>query len=394
MVRELVIELYLLLFKIQFNFLKIFPLKNKITFVASFNDNSLFVYSELKQQRIPQEVVFLCESSSFNEIKKNVDANVLLFQPNKIIDMLKSIYHLATSKNIIIDNYFGFLSAVTFKKEVQCTQLWHAAGAIKTFGLKDKSISLRTKRAKKRFQKVYNQFDHVIVGSDEMADIFKKAFNLSENKILYTGIPRTDLFYNEKYQAAKKEELLRQNPRLKDKKIILYVPTFRDGSLNNFELHLNLEHMYRELSGKYVILIKLHPAIKNRLMIEKRLEGFVFDYSAYDNVNDLLFITDYLITDYSSIPYEFSLFEKPMIFYPYDLVEYQEKRGFWGPYEDLVPGPVVYETKDIIEIIKNDQFDYEMIRNFARTWNKYSLGKSSKNLVSSIFRKKFHLKQN
>ncbi|MGE8206615.1 CDP-glycerol glycerophosphotransferase family protein [Heyndrickxia sp. NPDC080065] len=385
MVREFLIKLYLLLFKIQFNFFKLFPLQDKIVFVVSFKDNSLFVYEEMKRRKIRQKVVFLCESSSFNVIKNNVDAQVLLFESKNIIDMVKAIYYLAISKNIIVDNYFGFLSAVSFKDGVQCTQLWHAAGAIKTFGLKDKSVSLRTKRAKERFQRVYNQFDKVIVGSDEMAEIFKKAFNLSENNILYTGIPRTDIFYNQEHQEMKRRELFRQNPQLKDKKIIFYVPTFRDDSLDSFDFQLDLDQMCRELSGNYVVLIKLHPAIKNRPIIEKRLEGFVFDYSTYANVNDLLFLTDYLITDYSSIPYEFSLLEKPMIFYPYDLVEYQEQRGFWGRYEDLVPGPVVYETKDIIEVIKNNQFDYEKIRDFSRTWNKYSLGRSSENLVNSLF---------
>ncbi|MEK5524010.1 CDP-glycerol glycerophosphotransferase family protein [Heyndrickxia sp. FSL W8-0423] len=394
MVREFLIELYLLLFKIQFNFFNLFPLKEKVTFVVSFKDNGLFVYNEMKKKQIPCKIVFLCEKSSYSEIKKNVDSEVLLFEIKNFKNFIKSIYHLATSKHIIVDNYFGFLAAINFKDEVECIQLWHAAGAIKTFGLKDKSVSFRSNHANIRFQRVYNKFEKIIVGSDEMAEIFKEAFNISENNILYTGIPRTDLFYNENYQNLIREELLGKNPLFKHKKVIFYVPTFRDGSLNDFELHLDLDQLYRELSKEYVVIIKLHPAITNKLMINKKFDNFVFDFSSYSNVNDLLFITDYLITDYSSIPYEFSLLEKPMIFYPYDLEEYQQQRGFWGPYEKLVPGPIAYETQDIIKIIKNDQFDYEQIRTFAKTWNKYSKGTSSENIVNCLFNKKSFMKQN
>lgn len=383
MVREFLVELYLLFIKIQFNFFKLFPLKDKVTFIVSFKDNCHFVYNEMKKQQITDQIIFLCEASSFEYIKKNIDEKVLLFEANSVKDMVKSVYHIATSKNIIIDNYFAFLSAVTFKEGVQCTQLWHAAGAIKCFGMKDKSNSRRSKRSLRRFQRVYSHFDKVIVGSDAMVEIFKEAFNLNDANFLYTGIPRTDLFYNEEYQITIKKRLLSDNPHLKNKKVIFYVPTFRDN-LSDFNLVLDVEKMFAELGTTHVLMIKLHPAIKNKLEIDNKLKDFVFDYSTYDNINDLLFITDILITDYSSIPYEFSLLNKPMIFYPYDLAEYQASRGIWGPYESLVPGPVVFDTEEIIEIIKNEMFDLNKITEFCKKWNKYSLGNSSENLINCL----------
>src|SRR5699024_2737111 len=83
-------------------------------------------------------------------------------------------YHLATSSHIFIDNYYGFLAASDFRDEVTCIQLWHAAGAIKQFGLQDLTNSDRSKRALRRFQKVYNRFDYVVVGSKQMEKVLKR----------------------------------------------------------------------------------------------------------------------------------------------------------------------------------------------------------------------------
>ncbi len=93
-----------------------------------------------------------------------------------------------------MDNYFGFLAAATFRKETICVQLWHAAGAVKKFGLKDPSIYYRTPRAQSRFQKVYDQQTHVVVGSEKMSEIFQQSFGIPAERILRTGIPRTGLF--------------------------------------------------------------------------------------------------------------------------------------------------------------------------------------------------------
>jgi len=95
--------------------------------------------------------------------------------------------------------------------------------------------------------------------------------------------------------------------------------------------------------------------------------------------------TDILITDYSSIPFEFSLLEKPMIFFAYDLDEYKETRGFGEDYEKLVPGPVVKDTDSVIEVIKQDQFDLGHVKAFAQEWNEYSNGDSSKRLIEALY---------
>ncbi|GER68828.1 hypothetical protein BpJC7_01310 [Weizmannia acidilactici] len=385
MVRELFISLYLLLFRIIFSICNLFPIERKVSFVVSFKSNSEYVYHAIKQYPNPFTVVFLCTSSCFHQLNDELaQEEVLLFNLKKPFDFFKSIYHLATSRYIVVDNYYGFLAATNFKKEVECIQVWHAAGAFKTFGLKDKSINTRTKGAITRFKKVYSQFHKIVIGSDIMQSIFKEAFGVGSDNFLCTGVPRTDLFFDDLLKEQTIRKIYQKHSGLMHKKIILYAPTFRDYELNNFSLKLDLALMSQELKDDYVVIIKLHPVVKNKKALAD-YKGFILDFSHYDDINELLLITDILITDYSSIPFEFSLLKRPMIFYPYDLKSYQENRGFWKEYEQLVPGPIAFNTEEIIRLIKENDFDMERIVEFSTQWNKYSDGKSSYNLTNYLY---------
>ena len=384
--KELIISLYLLVFKLLFNLFNLIPLKNKVTFTISFGDNSQYVYEELRKHDQSLEVVVLYKGSAAKYFQSYDGIKLIPFESFNPVHMIQSIYHLATSKHIIVDNYFAFLSVTDFKEGVECIQLWHASGAIKKFGLEDQSVQYRSKKAQERFLRVYKKFNKVVVGSDVMASIFMSAFNLPQESILRTGIPRTDFFYDEKKQNELIDSLIKENPVLKTKKKILYAPTYRDNQLNSFEFELELDQMVKELGEDYVLLLRLHPAIKNPVDYSKLYPGFVYDYSSpkYD-INELLLIANYLITDYSSIPYEFSLLNKPMIFFAYDLETYKKDRGLIDRFEQTVPGPVVEKTSEIVRLIKENQFNLENIKEYASKWNKYSTGNSSKNLVRYLF---------
>ncbi|MCA1026836.1 CDP-glycerol glycerophosphotransferase family protein [Cytobacillus kochii] len=387
MAREIIISIYLLFFKILFNVFKLFPLRKKTTFILSFVDNGWHVYNQLLKEGYSGEIVFLeSRKLNLNNIVKN-NEKVYRFETYHIFDTFFSIYHIATSTHIIIDNYYGFLSEVEFKEEATCIQVWHAAGAIKKFGLKDPSIKGRSENAKRRFRNVYEKFDHVVVGTEKMAEIYYSAFGVDEKKILKTGIPRTDYFYNEIAETEVKRKLYNDYPQLMNKKVILYAPTYREKDLSHFNLKIDLENMLGNLADNYILILKLHPEIENNNKIPEQLGKKVLDLSGEYKVNDLLFITDYLITDYSSIPFEFSLFEKPMIFYAHDLDAYEKERGFWQVYESFVPGPIVKDTDGIINAIKRNDFDIMQIKAFKNVWNEYSLGESSLNLIRKIYNK-------
>lgn len=385
MIKELIITIYLLAFKLVFNFFKLFPLKHKITFVITFGDNSKYIYDEIKRQQQEIEVVVLYEGASRVYFEEYDEVKKIPFESLNFMQIIKSIYHLATSKYIIVDNYFGFLATTDFRKGAECLQLWHASGAIKKFGLEDQSVQYRSERAKKRFNKVYSKFDKVVIGSDIMGNTFIRSFNIPKEKLLKTGVPRTDFFYKEALHSEIIKGMVRENEALKNKKKILYAPTYRDNELDHFEMKLELDLLYKELGEDYIILLRLHPAIKTKTNYADLYPGFVLDYSSskYD-INHLLLIADYLITDYSSIPYEFSLLNKPIIFFAYDLEKYSLERGLVENYDQMVPGPVVKETNDVIKLIKENQFDMQQLKAYANKWNKYSKGYSSHNVVNYL----------
>ncbi|MED4224289.1 CDP-glycerol glycerophosphotransferase family protein [Neobacillus cucumis] len=384
MLRELAIACYLAVFKVVFTLLKIIPQKSKVSLVISFEENAINLLQQLQNHYNSLEIIILYKTKVSEEFKQEINARLIPFENNSIRDWVASLFHLATSRVIIVDNYYGFLSVVNFKKNVECIQIWHAAGALKTFGLQDHSIINRSSAAKRRFQQVYDQFDRIVIGSEEMGEIFSESFNVPMQRMLRSGIPRTDLFYEENNKQTITASFFKKYPMLSGKKLILYAPTYRDGQLDNNEIHLDIKKMQQALQNDYRLLIKLHPAVKTTNHYEEQYPNFVVDFSSFKRVNELLLVADYLITDYSSLPFEYALLTKPMIFFPYDLEYYRVERGLILNYEMVVPGPVVQDTDQLIEVMTANQFDYQSIREFSDRWNRYSTGSSAENLVHYI----------
>ncbi|WP_245911297.1 CDP-glycerol glycerophosphotransferase family protein [Paraliobacillus ryukyuensis] len=358
------------------------PQQKKTVFVSSFGDN-IYHVAQATNKLSDHQLIVLKDKRCRMDFSTIDNVKTLSFQLTHLVDYVRSIYHLATSKVIFIDNYFGFLSVTKFNENVQCIQLWHAAGAIKQFGLMDPSNATRTPRANKRFQQVYDRFSYVVVGSEKMSRIFRQSFNLSESQILRTGIPRTDFFFDKQALQQAQYHIRKLFPMIDGKKVILYAPTFRNNELSNINLQLDITKLRAELGEEYILLLRLHPAIVGTY--ENIYSDFVIDVSNYENINHLLVLADLLITDYSSVPFEFSLLEKPMIFFTYDLEEYTKKQGFWEEYTTNLPGPIALSTEDIISIIKSNQFDLNLIKEYTKQWNQYSRGNSSENIVHYIY---------
>lgn len=381
--REIAISIYLLFFRIVFTLFKLFPSQNKTTFVASFGGNIKVTINELEKQVNHHQVVILQTKNCKINFNEKPNRLLLHFETKQPLHFIRAIFHLATSSHVIVDNYYGFLAATNFDSNVKCVQLWHAAGAMKHFGLQDLSNGNRTTRALMRFNTVYHRFDHVIVGSDEMIPVFKNSFGLPEERYIRTGIPRTDFFFDDIQKRKSAKKLRLDFPMIRDKKVILYAPTYRDGKFHATDLSIDLDKMYENFKYDYVLFLRLHPAVNGEF--ENKYPGFIYNVSSYSTINDLLIGTDILITDYSSIPFEFSLLNRPMIFYAYDLDDYAQSRGVWENYTEQVPGPVVYTTKELIQTIVDKEFHVDKVPQFAEKWNKYSNGNSANKLIKVLY---------
>ena len=202
-----------------------------------------------------------------------------------------------------------------------------------------------------------------------------------------TGIPRTDIFFDDKYIANTKERMYKKYPCLKGKKVIMFAPTFRGNGQNsahyNFDW-IDFSDLQEALDGEYQFIIKLHPFIKNTDSVPKD-NAFFLDLTAEREINDLLFITDILITDYSSVIFEASLLNINTIFYVPDLVEYTESRDFYYPFDRYTFGKIAENMDDLIEAIKHPENDIDKLNEFKKHFCEACDGQATKRFVKDLF---------
>lgn len=270
------------------------------------------------------------------------------------------IYDFTTSEVILLEDYFRYTSFVRLKKEQELCQLWHACGAYKKFG-----YSRLNGNENIKIHQGYKKYTKVITSAEAIRKNYAEAFGISIEKTKATGVPRTDIFFDEQCKAEKCAKFYEEYPELKNKKIILFAPTYRgkraeDASYEFGEIEF--ESLYKQLKEEYVIIFKWHPALYNNLKRkhilvydESKYKDFFYDMSEKREVNDLLFVADILVTDYSSVIFDYALLNKPIIYFMYDIEQYEGGRGLYYELEEYLYGPIVKTTNDLIMAIKEEK---------------------------------------
>lgn len=297
-----------------------------------FQDNTkaLFLYW---QQQSGFEHVWL-----MNRKNGQPSADFTTFQNTRIIflNSLSVFYHLATAKYWIREIEVAS-PGLQARKETIVVQLWHASGAFKKFGLdiEGRSNDLRRYRFKDA-----RRWDLLLCSSKKVSKIYSKAFGgIDENKIFITGLPRNDFLF----RCQKTKDTIRKkfNIPLKSK-LVLYAPTFRDKGIDFNILDHVVGFINRSLPKDYLLGVRLHPAVANKISFNDKICNLSF----YET-ESVLSISDMLITDYSSIIFDYALLERPMLFYSPDLDEYCLERGLYFEYAAFVPGPLS-KTKELL----------------------------------------------
>ncbi|RNF39489.1 CDP-glycerol glycerophosphotransferase family protein [Planococcus salinus] len=384
MIKEALIAGYLALVKGAASFFNLFPLQNKTVFLSSFGNNAYYVAAELATSS-KQPLIFLNKTKctiDFSTIPAN-NKKILKFETANIVHLVCSLYHLATAKYIFIDNYVGILSVMNFRKSVRCVQLWHATGAIKRFGWCEPATKKRSCLAQKRFQQVYDRFHFIPVSSRQMAQIFAESFHLDDSRFLYTGVPQTDFYFDDVAKARGLSCVRKAYPSIVGKRVVLYAPTYRKELLPTVNTSEWIEKILAGLDDHHILLLRLHPSAKESINLESDPRLLVV--SDYPSVNELLIATDVLVSDYSSISFDFSLLRKKMIFFTYDYKDYKHQQGLWATNDLYFPGPIVTTTSGLIRHLNDTSIDFDKIDRFREHWNTYSTGQACKNLISSIY---------
>lgn len=349
-----------------------------------------FIFNLFSKSKVnDNQIAFVVDDkNSFNgnfhyikrEFSKRGDFDFVFFNKNSL--SISNIKKLAKSKYIFLNDNFLAIAFMNFNKDSKIFQLWHAPGAFKKFAASSsdnkEEIAVIAKASKKT--------DYLFITSENIKGFYRDAFRIDENKIKSFGIPRTDYYFEDKDIKKLRENFDERYPIAKNKKILLYAPTFRDNEEdNNVFNYLDLEKFNNALSEEYVIALRLHPKINQFFKGDIDTKADFIDVSDYKKEQELMLISDLLITDYSSIMIEFALLNKPIIFFTYDYDRYLTKdRGFYYDFESNVPGDIVKTDDELIKLIKEGSYNTDKHNSFLKMQFDYLDGNSSKRIVDFI----------
>ena len=269
---------------------------------------------------------------------------------------LRMLEDISDAHYVFLNDACNVTSCIPLRKGTKIYQLWHACGAFKKFGMSTAELIFGDNRKSLERYPNYGNLSYVTVSSPEVIWAYEEAMNLKDTKtqVVATGVSRTDVFYDQHFIEQSKAAVYSVCPAAENKKIILYAPTFR-GRVAKAESPdcLDIPAMKRALGDEYVLLIKHHPFVKQPPVVPEDCADFAMDVTKSLEIDQLLCASDVCVSDYSSLIFEYSLFERPMIFFAYDLDDYFDWRGFYYNYDELTPGPVVKETEEIIDYIRH-----------------------------------------
>lgn len=369
--------------------------------------------------------------------KENVDSNTIVFEsfggrnysdsPKYIYEYMQKNYPLLNyiwvfnnrDQNLIEGNatkvkkgskeYFDSYSKAKFwvsnvrlplylnKKENQVyIQTWHGT-PLKRLANDMKVVRMpatTTARYKTNFYAETSRWDYLISPNRYSTNIFKTAFWMDKERIWEIGYPRNDVLINRKDDKEYINQIKRDLNLPKGKKIIMYAPTWRDDEFIKkgkylFDLKINLENLQKKLGNDYVILLRMHYLMSNALDLNG-YEDFAIDVSEYSDVSELYLISDALITDYSSVMFDFGILKRPQFFFAYDIEKYANGlRGFYMDYMNDLPGEII--TDEFIlaeELRKMDEYKERYNDKIERFYDKFcslEKGNSSKYVGDYIY---------
>lgn len=326
--------------------MKLAPVKNKITLISRQADVPSIDFKLIKQaipkQHPGYQVVTLTKT----------DGNKLAFA----FHMLKQMRHLATSKAVLIDSYCIAVSVLKHKASLQVIQIWHAMGSMKKFGYALIGEPQGTDSDVARIFKMHQGYDRILISSKSFLRDYEEGFQMDPAIVEEIPLPKADLLADPDYRQMRKAELQAKYPVLTERKNILYCPTFRRHPAPDTKEKVS-DLLDAAHEAGFNLLYKPHPVSSLNLSDCDFL-------SIPEDPFDLFFISDYVITDYSSIMYEAGLAEIPVFLYAYDWESYQNEHQLNIDLKHDTPLLFTDDPKKIIKAIENDDFDYNAFKTF------------------------------
>lgn len=304
-------------------------------------------------------------------------------------------YYLARCKYWVINCK---LPDHIIKKDNQVyLQTWHGTPLKKLahdIDVSEHTTFYRTKMSAQQMKSTYDhdvrRYDYMISPNPFCSRVFPGAFHIDPSRLLETGYPRNDFL--SQCSASRIQALKRKYGLSEDKKVILYAPTWRDNCYNSkgytFTLQADFNRWKEELGQEYIVLFKPHYLIVNTFDPEA-LKGFLYPVEAAGDINELYVMSDLLITDYSSVFFDYTILNRPVLFYMYDKDTYaRDLRGFYFDLEEVLPGPIIESEDALLEAIVNRRFETDKLPAFHEQFHVWEDGQASKRVVDTVFLRK------
>lgn len=344
------------LMNILYNILSFFKPKkgNKILFMSETRNrlegNLLALSNRIKERKLDEEFKL------YYSFKKVLQEKKSIFYYLKLVNLISKVDY------IFVDDYAPSFTYLKLKK-TKLIQLWHAGVGFKSVGYS----RFGKNGSPHPINSSHRKYDYAVVASPNLVSVYREVFGLTKKHFLAPGMLRLDGYLNSDKVNIVKKKIIDKYPITQNREVILFAPTYRGtgqkDAYYDFD-KLNISILYDVCKEKgYCLLFKFHPFIKDKINIPKKYSDLIIDVSDYVDINELFYVTDILITDYSSNIYEYSLFEKPMIFFDYDMDEYAISRGVHVNLEDS-PGNVCQKFDELIELLNNKKFNIEKVKEF------------------------------
>lgn len=327
--------------------------ENTIVFEAfggkNYSDSPKYIY-EYMQQHYPQ--------LNYIWVFLKPENNVVPGNATKVKKGSKEYYEAYSRAKYWVSN--ARLPLYLNKKDNQTyIQTWHGT-PLKRLANDMKVVRMpgtTTANYKKNFYAEASRWDYLVSPNRYSSDIFKTAFWMDEDRIWEIGYPRNDVLVNRQHDTEYLAQIRRDLNLPEGKKVIMYAPTWRDDEFVKkgqylFDLKINLANLQKELGDDYVILLRMHYLIANALDLNG-FDDFAIDVSNYNDISELYLISDALITDYSSVMFDFGILKRPQFFFAYDIEKYDKGlRGFYMDYMNDLPGEIITDEFKLAEELK------------------------------------------
>lgn len=282
-----------------------------------------------------------------------------------LVNWIKLAWKISKQETIFIDDYSPIFKYIDLnKKKTKLIQVWHAGVGFKSVGYARFGFS-----GPEPYNSCHRKYDYAIVGSKGLIPVYSEVFGIDKEKILPYGLPRLDDFLSDEKINSTIKKLHDKYPILNGKKVILFAPTFRGKGQKDAHYpfdKIDLEKTYDMCNkNNYIFIFKMHPFIKSKIEIPEKFSDRIIDLSTYSDINDLLYLADILITDYSSTIYDFSMLNRPMLFYTFDLEKYEIINKVHRPIKEYAPGKICKTYDELINAINNQDFEVNKLQKYV-----------------------------